>query len=197
MFFQAMRMDGDIGFYNILPDQISVIESVITIPMFAIVTNVIFPLCRRCGFMKRALHKVILGGSLVGMSLLGAGVLSAVMEQNYPNLPVTGQGQISIYNTLPCDIVMKSEGLHFREVLIPSGDHISTISKVKDCKSILYKIDSACYNGSNYLKMCEGENYSYFFKNSSLVGSKDAGEHTDGLARIRWLQNETKLFGDV
>lgn len=135
--------------------------------------------------MRKPLQKVILGGSLVGISLLGAGIVSTVMEQNYPDLPVTGQGQISIYNTLPCDVIISSEALNIKKELIPSGGYTNKITQAKDCKDFPYKIRSACFNNSGCFKVCEEENLSYFFKNNSLVSAKDTDEYTKGFARLR------------
>lgn len=185
MFFQAMRMDGNIGFYDILPDQFSVIETVITIPIFAFVSNVVFPLCGKCGLMKRALEKVILGGSLIAISLMGAGIVSVVMENRYPELPVTGEGQIRIYNTFPCDVTISCRDLKFENVTVPSGGHLSKISKVKACKDHPYIINSTCYNNSGHFQICEQEDLSYFFKNNSLVAIKSAEMLTEGFARLR------------
>lgn len=183
MFFQAARMDGNIGFYNILPDQFPVIETIITLPLFAFISSVVFPLCN---IMKKALNKVILGGSLVGVSLVGAGIVSLIMEGGYPELPLAGQGRISIYNTLNCDVIVEGEDLG--SVTIASGGELSWIVKVKNCKNFTYTITSECCNySSKQLIGCEENDYSYFFQNCSLIGVKvgDEGGFDAGLARFR------------
>lgn len=121
----------------------------------------------------------------MGASLLGAGVLSLIMERNYLELPVAGQGQISVYNTLPCDIVIGSEELGLKDRVILSGGVLSRISSVRTCKDFPYTINSACFNKTGLLKVCEEENFSYFFENYSLVGVKDAENYTKGVARFR------------
>lgn len=182
MFFQAARTNGDIGFYNIRPDQFPIIESTITLPLFAFISNVLFPLCR-C--LKKALHKVILGGSLVGVSLVCAGLVSGIMERSYPDLPVAGQGVISIYNTLNCDVFVNSKELGLDNALVLSGELFNKTVGVRDCRNLSYKIISDCYNSSGQLKVCEGENISYFFQNYSLIEVSDAGDNRKGLARFR------------
>lgn len=42
MLWQTMRIDGNIGFYEIFLDQVSVIETIITLSIFAFVSSAIF-----------------------------------------------------------------------------------------------------------------------------------------------------------
>lgn len=170
MMFQTMRMDGDVGFYEILPDQIPTVESLVTIPVFAFVTNVLYPLCL---FRAKPLQKVAFGGALLLTSLLGAGVVSLVMEMGYPKLPIAGEGEIGIYNTLPCKVDVACEAWNAKDGSIGSGSYKSVISKVKGCKEYPYVIRGRCFNGSGHFRMCERESLIYFSKNGSFVMEKN------------------------
>lgn len=73
--FQATKLDGDIGFYIIKPDQMIVLNSFLGVVLIPIFEHFFYPLLSKIG-IKTSLQKITLGGVFAGVSF----ILAAVVE---------------------------------------------------------------------------------------------------------------------
>ncbi|KAL7030430.1 hypothetical protein ACKWTF_006656 [Chironomus riparius] len=100
--FQATRMDGDIGFYTIKPDQIQVINPILFltfIPLSGILLN---PILAFFG-IGRPLQKLTIGGIIAGIAFLCSMYVEIMIEPAYPILPKVGFSQFRMYNARNCE----------------------------------------------------------------------------------------------
>lgn len=67
-------MDGRVGAFTILPDQINTINPLIILIMVPVFEAYIYPLARRF-FKVTPLRKMAVGGVLIGLSFVMAGML--------------------------------------------------------------------------------------------------------------------------
>lgn len=165
--FMARRMDGYIGFYTILPEQISFIDSIIYLALIPVFQYAVYPPLTRCGLLRTPLRKITAAGVFMSSSFVIYGCISLLLEATYPVLPSSGEAQIRIYNTLPCDIKITSVN-STSEISIARGDYYkNTELKVEGNGTILYKIRSSCRNASGEFRIYEGATVGYFFKELS------------------------------
>lgn len=78
--FQAVRMNGDIGFYTIIPDQLNVLNPLLVLVLIPIFEKIVYPLLAKVR-INSDLQKVTLGGVCAGVAFL----ISAVVELQLEN----------------------------------------------------------------------------------------------------------------
>lgn len=163
--FQARRMNGNIGFYTILPDQMNVLDTILPLIMIPIFQYGLYPLLSKSNILKSPVQKVICGGVLVALSYVIAGIISLIMEQTYPILPSEGNGQLRIYNTLPCDIAVDCPMLNSSSFIVEDGHYYKQIYiEVSGNGSYPYEITSECYNYSGIFEIIEEGSIGYFLE---------------------------------
>lgn len=72
---QATEMDGNIGFYEILPDQMQLLNPLLILALTPLFDYWIYPILRKCG-IRRPLQKLTIGGFLAAFSF----VMSASLQ---------------------------------------------------------------------------------------------------------------------
>lgn len=96
--FQATRMNGDIGFYTIKPDQMQLFNPLLILTFIPIVQYGLYPLLNHIG-IRRPLQKMAVGGILAGVSFL----FSAFAQVQINN---SGKNTVSIFWQIPQYITM-------------------------------------------------------------------------------------------
>ncbi|KAK9877999.1 hypothetical protein WA026_020212 [Henosepilachna vigintioctopunctata] len=104
--FQAVRMNGDIGFYTILPDQFQVVNPVLILAFIPLFNYIVYPLFQKVGLMRTSLEKMIWGGFLAAAAFLVSALVSLQIEATDPVLPADGFAQVRFYNPLSCNITI-------------------------------------------------------------------------------------------
>lgn len=99
--FQATRMMGFIGSYEIKPDQMQVVNPLLILVFIPLYDVVFYPLLSKIG-VRRPLQKLTLGGILAGVAFLCSAIVELQLEKTYPILPGAGHSQLRIFNGLPC-----------------------------------------------------------------------------------------------
>ncbi|XP_067636366.1 peptide transporter family 1-like [Eurosta solidaginis] len=99
---QATRMNGDMGSWNIKPEQMQMFNPLLVLIFIPLCEFAIYPLLNLIGF-RRSLQKLSLGGILAGMAFIISGLVQLKVEQTYPNLPPAGIAQLRVYNGEFCD----------------------------------------------------------------------------------------------
>lgn len=100
--FQATRMDGDIGFYNVKPDQMQIFNPFLILIFIPLYEVVFYPLLSLIG-VRRPLQKLTLGGILAGVAFLLSAAVELKLEETYPVLPGAGEAQFRVFNSFPCN----------------------------------------------------------------------------------------------
>lgn len=101
--FQAAKMNGDIGWYKIKPDQMIVLNSFLGLVMIPVFEQLLYPLLSRVG-IKTSFQKIVLGAVLGGISFIFAGLLELQVEKSFisilwmfPQFLTMAMGEILLY----------------------------------------------------------------------------------------------------
>ncbi|KAJ6638176.1 Peptide transporter family 1 [Pseudolycoriella hygida] len=99
--FQATRMMGFIGSYEIKPDQMQVVNPLLILVFIPLYDVLFYPLLSKIG-VRRPLQKLTLGGILAGVAFLCSAIVELQLEKTYPVLPGNGISQLRLFNSAPC-----------------------------------------------------------------------------------------------
>ncbi|KAL0113725.1 hypothetical protein PUN28_012687 [Cardiocondyla obscurior] len=102
--FQATRMDGRIGSFVLLPDQLQAVNPLLIIIFIPIFETCIYPCFAKIHFIDTPLKKLVVGGLLASVAFILAGIVEIEIEKTGPTLPTNGFAQIRIFNTMDCDV---------------------------------------------------------------------------------------------
>lgn len=101
--FQATRMNGDIGFYTIKPDQMIIFNSIFSIILVPVFDRVFYPLLAKVG-IKSTLQKMSCGLFCAAASFVIAAMVEMQIEKNFvhilwllPQYAVLAMGEIFLY----------------------------------------------------------------------------------------------------
>jgi dipeptide/tripeptide permease len=83
--FQATKLDGDIGFYTIKPDQMIVLNSFLGVLSIPIFEQFFYPLLAKLG-LKTPLQKITLGGIFAAVSFIFAAIVELEVEKQVINI---------------------------------------------------------------------------------------------------------------
>lgn len=185
--FQARRMDGYIGFYTILPDQTQFAHSLFYLSWVPISEYILYPAFNRCKILTTTLQKITFGGVVTALAFIISACLSLALEQTYPILPSAGNGQIRMYNTLPCDVSVSAKFLNSTDFNIAAGGYYRNVDlKLQGNTSFPYAVSSSCASFSGEFVVYEGISVGYFFNNSREVSFvENVAKHDKGLPKIR------------
>lgn len=156
------------------------------IPLFQ---TVIYPALDKCNILKKPLQRLACGGVLAAVSFIVSACIWLAIEAKNPILPSAGNGQIRIYNTLPCDVTITSDIDPNGSFTILQGEYYKNIDlEVNGTRNFPYILTSSCYNSSSEtFNIVEEESIGYFFNNSvSASFVDDVSIDDDGLPRIRY-----------
>ncbi|CAO1383586.1 unnamed protein product [Diamesa tonsa] len=99
--FQATRMDGDIGFMTIKPDQMQVVNPFLILVFIPVYEVAIYPLLKLVG-ISRPLQKLTIGGILAGVAFILSALVEISLEPTYAVVPGAGEAQLRIFNGIDC-----------------------------------------------------------------------------------------------
>ncbi|KAK9745536.1 POT family [Popillia japonica] len=199
--FQARIMNGDIGFYTILPDQMQVINPLlilIFIPIFQygvypLFNKIVYPLFNKIGILKTPLKRLVTGGLLAAVAFVISAIISLALEAEMPTQPTTGIGHLRIYNTRSCELSLSVNGIE--EISIESMSHYENINiEVTGEQSFDYMGGCGGEIFSDSLVVRENEALGYYFARTDsweLTEFADSSMKNDanGYPRIRTLVN--------
>lgn len=103
--FQAAKMNGDVGWFTIKPDQMILINSLMGMLLIPVFENLFYPLLSRVG-IKSPLQKMTLGGLCSGTSFIIAALVQFQIDKNFisilwmlPQYMVMVMGEIMLYTS--------------------------------------------------------------------------------------------------
>lgn len=127
--FQATKMDGDVGFYVVKPDQMQILNPLMILAFIPLAEYGLYPLLKFLG-IRRPLQKMAIGGTLAGVSFL----ISAAV-QNW--IDIAEPGSVSIFWQVPQYAVMTLGEVMFSV----TGLEFSFTQAPKSMKSVI----TACW----------------------------------------------------
>lgn len=80
--FQAVRMNGDVGWYTIKPDQMIVFNSLMSISLIPILDKFIYPIFEKIG-IKTMLQRLIFGGVLIVVAFVLSAIVETQIQHNF------------------------------------------------------------------------------------------------------------------
>jgi dipeptide/tripeptide permease len=80
--FQGTRMNGDLGFYTIKPDQMIILNNLFSILMVPIFERLLFPLMAKIG-IKTTLQKIACGMFSAAVAFAAAAFVEAKIEEDF------------------------------------------------------------------------------------------------------------------
>ncbi|XP_071574991.1 solute carrier family 15 member 1 isoform X2 [Temnothorax nylanderi] len=144
--FQATRMDGQIGSFMLLPDQLQAVNPLLIVIFIPIFETCIYPAFAKIHIIDTPLKKLVAGGFLASVAFIAAGIVEIQIESTYPTLPVNGSAQIRIFNTMGCSVSidMVDQG----QIKIYPVSRSETLEvKANGSISIFYRADfTDCYD---------------------------------------------------
>ncbi|XP_017114568.1 peptide transporter family 1 isoform X2 [Drosophila elegans] len=117
--FQATRMDGDMGSWDIKPDQLQVLNPLLILLFIPLYDVAFYPVLSLVG-IRRPLQKLTMGGILAGIAFIISGVVEVNLEKTYPALPYSQNIQLRVFNTEKCDYTFTSDLAGVESVLVPA-----------------------------------------------------------------------------
>ncbi|XP_067640963.1 peptide transporter family 1-like [Eurosta solidaginis] len=111
---QATRMNGNMGSWDIKPDQMHLMNSLLILAFIPLYEIVLYPLLSLIG-IRRPLQKLTLGGIFASIAFIASALVELKLEQTYPVLPTSGIAQLRVYNGELCDYSISTNltGLNF------------------------------------------------------------------------------------
>lgn len=189
--FQARRMDGDIGFYTILPDQMQVINPFLILVFIPLFEYVIYPAMNKCNFLTTPLKRLSTGGFLVAISFIISAFISMALEAQYPKLPEPGKPQIRIYNNNACSLKLTAKLLDEGPIVIKPMEFYRKVD-LKVGNETYFDYEFMCDTQSSRGQFFIPNNISvgYYFADNQLVSFEDdISKDTNGLPKLRLIFN--------
>ncbi|KAB0790799.1 hypothetical protein PPYR_15309 [Photinus pyralis] len=219
--FMARRMNGDIAGFTILPDQMQVINPLLILAFIPLFQYVIYPILNKCKILTTPLQRLVAGGCLAGISFIISAVICLFLESTFPILPHATNGQLRIYNALPCDITIAAKELAEGNIVIPPGNNYTNIDiEVLQRRTFAYTA-SGCGSTEGKFIVTEKRSTAYLFnqtehpayelednvdknKNGNpklrlLLGAPNPVEikivNSDGVEQMRIDSSNSSMFG--
>lgn len=175
--FQASRMDGDLGFYEIKPDQMQVVNPLLILLFIPLYDVLFYPLLSKVG-IRRPLQKLTLGGILAGVAFLCSGIVELQLEYTYPVQPIAGESQLRIFNTLPCDYnVVTNIPDHQSFVLKSMESYQAHIPVNNNMELFTYEMNSnnliLCPPKTGILQLNSSQANSFYIRDQAVVSYLD------------------------
>lgn len=180
-------MNGDIGFYTILPDQIQVINPILILAFIPLFTYGVYPLLAKCNLVKTPLQKMVCGGLLTAASFAISASISMAIEATDPVLPSAGNAQIRIYNPLKCNVTLEATP-YINKTEIESMGYRRFVVKPQQ-ENIQFTVTGVCTTG-----LVTGDSYEvpdgkavlfYLWEKGLVMLEDDIDKDESGLPKIR------------
>lgn len=192
--FQATRMDGDLGFYTIKPDQAQVINPFLILVFIPLYEVAFYPLLNLVG-IRRPLQKLVMGGTLAGVAFFVSFLLEMQIMKSYAVVPQVNEAQLRVFNTMSCNYDISVNGSE--RVLLGSLakwenlDYKGIGSPTKLPYTLTSKTPAECGDISGSFEIKGKEASSYFIHGNGAVQKylDDPEKTNNGNAKMRFLSN--------
>jgi solute carrier family 15 oligopeptide transporter 1 len=190
-------MDGDLGAFRIKPDQIGVINPLLILLFIPLYEMIFYPLLAMLG-IRRPLQKLTLGGIFAGLAFLISGFVEIELEKTYAILPKAGEGQLRIFNGLPCDYTFSSPTLNdsfIESMSMYENMYVNVTTNRTDEYTLTPAEGSACAELTGNITLEEKKQWSFHMRDDTgdkpyLYSYEDYTEKpTRGYPKFRILIN--------
>ncbi|RZC39301.1 PTR2 and/or MFS 1 domain containing protein, partial [Asbolus verrucosus] len=188
--FQAARMDGSMGSYTILPDQMQVVNPLLILIFIPLFTYGVYPLLAKFNILNTPLQRMACGGFLTALAFGISSGISFALEATYPELPSEGHCQMRIYNPYTeCETNLKIPDYNIDKNIGPMGYQFIDVDKVKGEQKVDYTITGCIQkNSSGTITISEETGLILFTsENGFLIYEDEIDKPEDGLPKIRTL----------
>lgn len=197
---QATRMNGDMGSWDIKPDQMQMINPFLILAFIPLYEALFYPLLAKVG-IRRPLQKLILGGICAGIAFILSGVVELKLEETYPVLPSVNSTQLRIFNGIPeCEFRIKIPELQQEDIILKGISYFEQKfiqSQGKSYDVAIESSDAGCPNLQEAWVLDEFLAYSVYLKQNeskTLIADKykdEVNKPSKGSPMFRLLCNET------
>ncbi|KAK9878000.1 hypothetical protein WA026_020213 [Henosepilachna vigintioctopunctata] len=136
--FQASHMNGYVFGFEIVPDQMQVINPAMVLVMIPFFDIILKPVMASCRILDNNLSRMAVGGFAASLAFFSAGIVETVLEKTYPELPDKQHSSMFIVNTLPCELdvlnpfnksltMQSSEMIMFKNMPADNSQHYKLI----------------------------------------------------------------------
>ncbi|XP_034658186.1 peptide transporter family 1 isoform X1 [Drosophila subobscura] len=141
--FQATRMDGDMGSWDIKPDQLQVLNPLLILVFIPLYDVAFYPALSLIG-IRRPLQKLTMGGILAGIAFIISGIVELNLEKTYPDLPYSQNIQLRVFNTENCPLTFSSNLVGAESFEVPQfGVYTNKDLYVANTWNLEYQISSS------------------------------------------------------
>ncbi|KAG5684395.1 hypothetical protein PVAND_013630 [Polypedilum vanderplanki] len=162
--FQATRMNGDIGFIEIKPDQMQLINPLLILVFIPLFDVIVYPLLASFG-IKRPLQKLTVGGLLAAIAFIISGFVEIQLEKTYPSYPSIHESQMRVFNGIPCIFEMQNfSGTSSENRLEPFNvfKYTQVVDERSQKLTVLATNTPGCSSYSEKLNIQAGKSNSFF-----------------------------------
>lgn len=196
---QATRMNGDLGFATVKPDQVQVINPLLILVFIPLYEVLFYPLLNLIG-VRRPLQKIALGGILAGVSFVSSMTVEIFLEKTYAVLPKPGEAQIRIFNGLNCEFIVDTNlPTSVGDIRVPPNSafidlNVPLKQQQVSWDYILRSVTPNCGNGQGQFFLKQETATSYFLTGSAGSPRMEPYEDhiqksTQGFPSVRVLAN--------
>ncbi|XP_072396373.1 peptide transporter family 1-like [Diabrotica undecimpunctata] len=189
----AVRMDGNIGFYTILPDHMQLVNPLFILAFIPLFTYYIYPLLGKCNFMNTALQRMAGGGFLAAVAFAVSAFVMIAIEKNDPVLPSTGNIQLRVYNPSSCIMSVSTDKTEIKPFTLDStSSYVNRDIEWSGSKSVTFTFKSntkECPDGVQIISLEEKNAYGIFIQSNGTIRfyEDDVAKSTTGFPLVRTL----------
>ncbi|XP_018571394.1 peptide transporter family 1 isoform X2 [Anoplophora glabripennis] len=182
--FQAVRMDGNIGFYTILPDQMQVINPLLILAFIPLFSYVVYPVFAKCNFLKTPLQRMACGGFLAAVAFCVSALISIALEATYPVVPSSGNIQVRVYNPSSGNLTFESSELGISGSLPQYGYYVNRDISFSGNNSVQFTFNE---EETSFL-LEDGKAFGFYLSDTGVsYYADDVEKSEDGYPKIRTL----------
>ncbi|KFD55660.1 POT family protein [Trichuris suis] len=108
---QASRMNGHVGSFTLLPDQLSAVNPLLIILLVPLFEGIVYPVLNKRGFLKAPLRRMLYGLLLAIVAAAMAGVVQLFVKRDLALPAENGNKQVLMYNQNECSMELMINGL--------------------------------------------------------------------------------------
>lgn len=206
--FQATRMDGNIGFYDLKPDQAQILNPLLILLFIPLYEVAIYPLLQLVG-IRRPLQKLALGMILAALAFLVSATLEWQLMKTYAEVPKPFESHLRIYNSAECqwNINICNETRRLDVNSFSENWKFNIGENKNESISFLLTSSNGCPSVKHYFQLQSGKPIGYFMKGPKeaisfyrFIDSPDKAKRGDPkvkiLANFQQRVRTVRLVGD-
>lgn len=140
---QAIRLNGNLGFYTIKPDQIQIINPLLIVSFIPIFDYLIYPIGNKIG-LNKPLRRMVVGGILAGLAFLACAFLEMRIENEQPDPMIKNYNHLMIINGDPTELKINITNITNQQTFQPFS--VQVFSNVHRDKLTQYFVNSTIKN---------------------------------------------------